>query len=158
LIDIFRSSFLVLPLLFLVMEISVLIREFTAQKTITLRSLSHILKSLLLLTFGGFFLRLIAMLPGVGLSSAAAGAIALFISSSEPMLKSLSPLIAPNISKLSVLLDEIDFLDGQFMNSIRSNREKEQSQSRSRVNREKEQSQSRSRVNEIRREEEEDGE
>jgi hypothetical protein len=55
--------------------------------------------------------------------------IALFISSSNSILKTMSPLIAPNISKLSILLNEIDFLDSQFMKTIQTNRETEQNQS-----------------------------
>jgi hypothetical protein len=129
LIDIFRSSFLVLPLLYLVMELSIIIRGITKDKTITMKSFSQIIKSLLLLLFGSFFLQLISFLPGVGLSSAGIGIIALFISSSNSMLKTMSPLIAPNISKLSILLNEIDFLDSQFMKTIQTNRETEQNQS-----------------------------
>jgi hypothetical protein len=133
LIDVFRASFLVIPLLFLVMELSVIIRNVSTHKQLTFKSIGQIFKSLLLLAAGALFLRLLSLLPGVGLSSAGVGALAILISTNDPTLKVLCPFLAPGIAKISSLLNEINLLDNQFMKSVRENRSIEERQEEERV-------------------------
>jgi hypothetical protein len=133
LVDVFRTSFLVIPILFLLMELSSIIRNISSNKQLTFKSIGQIFKSLLLLMVGALFLRFLSLLPGVGLSSAGVGILALLISTNDPTLKVLCPFLAPNIAKISSLLNEIDILDNKFMTSVRENKRSENIQEEERV-------------------------
>lgn len=107
LMDFIKSTVFVIPILMLLAEIGIVIRNIN-EKKITMQSIVQIAKSTLLLFLIGVALRIIGMLPGVSITALLLGGIAIFVSMIEPVLKHLTPYIAPNITTISIINQQID--------------------------------------------------
>jgi hypothetical protein len=120
LVDLFRSTLFILPVLTLLAEIALIVQKVNSKSGFTPENAVKLIKSSLLLIVAAIAVRTIGMLPGLGYSTSMFAIVILVISSVDPLLKLVCPFVAPNMAQISSFITKMESLENQLTSSVAS--------------------------------------
>jgi hypothetical protein len=120
LVDLFRSTLFILPVLTLLAEIALIIQKVNSKSGFTPETIIKLIKSSLLLIVATITVRTIGMLPGLGYTTSMFAVVLFVISSVDPLLKLACPFVAPNMAQISLFIHKMESLENQITTSVTS--------------------------------------
>ena len=107
LIEFIRPVLLIWPLWLLVMDVLSMVKSLNDKKGLTPQAILQLLKTILLTAVLYMLVYILSLMPGMGFSCLFVAAAGCVLSCEDSILKSLCPVIAPNMAQIQQVMDSL---------------------------------------------------